>query len=247
MGKVAEYFAAGRHDGRVVEADGVAKAFGRVPVVFPVSFALDPGQGLALLGPNGSGKTTLLRMMASLLRPTAGRLRICGISVTENRREARSHVGVVGHDTYLYEDLTGYENLRFWARLQTRQATNMELAEALDAVGMRKSAHERVKTYSAGMKRRMGLARLLLFQPDLLLLDEPHASLDEEGQALVDALVESARVSERSVVIASHDHERALNLCDQVMVMESGRVTFQGDSKTWRRGGPMWMVDAAES
>src|SRR5581483_12188138 len=123
------------------------------------------GDGLVLLGPNGSGKTTLLRLLAGLERPTQGRV------------ETNARLFLLGHDSYLYDDLTGMENLRFSLRLAGVTADDVSMGAALASVDMLNAARDRCHGYSAGMKRRLGLARLLLLQPDILLLDEPHAAL----------------------------------------------------------------------
>ena len=234
-------------DEALVIADGVCRAFGRVPVLFPLSFTLTSGEALALLGPNGSGKTTLLRVLAGVVRSSAGELEVCGRVMPEDRRLVTRDIALVGHDSYLYDDLTGIENLKFSTSMRGASVPDMRLLEALHAVGMSRAATSRVRTYSAGMKRRVGLAGLLLLAPRLLLLDEPHASLDSEGQSLIDAIVYEAQGSGRGVVLASHDHARALALCSTVLVLDGGKVTYHGDSQEWRRRSPLWFAGPATS
>jgi len=228
------WFTETAHDSHL-RVNGVCKAYRGVPVLFPLSFEIGPGEALALLGPNGSGKTTLLRLIAGLERPSDGRVELS---------EASPGIGFAGHDSYLYEDLSGVENLRFAVQMGGLRRNDVEIGAALDAVGMRATARERVGGYSAGMKRRIGLARMLLFQPSILLLDEPHASLDGDGQALVDSLVRAARETGRQVVIASHDHERVVGLCSHVLCLSSGRVAFAGSSEAWKRTSPLFLIRA---
>jgi heme ABC exporter ATP-binding subunit CcmA len=237
----------GSENDALIAADGVCRAFGRVPVLFPLTFMLSSGQALALLGPNGSGKTTLLRMLAGVVRPSAGNLEVCGHVMPEDRRLVARDIAFVGHDSYLYDDLTGLENLKFSTSMRGASLPEMRLLEALDAVGMSQAATSRVRTYSAGMKRRVGLALLLLLGPRLLLLDEPHASLDVEGQSLIDAIVRKAQGSGRGVVLASHDHSRTLALCTSVLLLDGGRVTFHGESEEWRRRLPIWFAGGSTS
>ena len=208
----------------LLSAEGVCKAYGKVPVLYPVSFELGSGDGLALLGPNGSGKTTLLRLLAGVERPTAG-------SIEGADGTGQPRIGFSGHDSYLYDDLTGLENLLFFRTLARLPCDEIEVGACLETVGMREAAHKRVRTYSAGMKRRIGLARLLLAQPDIILLDEPHASLDPDGQRLVDALIMAARDAGRIVIFASHDRSRAVGLSTQVLCLESGRTVYQGPAQ----------------
>jgi ABC-type multidrug transport system ATPase subunit len=167
---------------------------------------------------------------------------VLGTHGYDDARGPAHRVGLVGHDTYLYEDLTGYENLRFFLSLTGTRVSEVDVGEALEAVSLRLAAQARVRSMSAGMKRRLALARLLLQQPDVLILDEPHASLDAEGQALIDDIVRAAKSRGRAVVIASHDQERALSLCEQVIVLDSGRVAYQGSSREWTAQPPMWLV-----
>lgn len=225
----------------LLEARGIGKAFRRVPVLFPLSFSLEPGDGLALLGPNGSGKTTLLRILAGLVRPTVGALRLCGRDLPFDA-SAGHLIGFAGHESHLYDDLTAIENLRFFASFGTERFSDFDLGEALAAVGLGRAACQRVGGYSAGMKRRLGFARILLLQPMLLLLDEPHASLDPAGQELVDEIVQTARAAQRTVIIASHDQERAARLCNRTIVLDGGRVLFQGDSSDWTARAPVRLV-----
>ena len=227
---------------RQLAVDGLCKAYGRVPALFPLSFTLEPGEGLALLGPNGSGKTTLLRLIAGVSRPSDGMIRFVD-SLSRGTVGRPIRVGLVGHDSYLYPDLTGFENLRFFLSLGHVGVSDLQVAGALDAVGMLAAANDRVASYSAGMQRRTGLARLLLAQPDLLLMDEPHASLDADGQALVDGLIEAAKASGRSVVIASHDQDRTLELCEEMIVLDGGRVSFQGLVSDWRAHRHIRLLD----
>jgi heme ABC exporter ATP-binding subunit CcmA len=232
-------------DGNVIEAEEVCKAYARIPVLYPLTFSLSQGSGLALLGPNGSGKSTLLRVLAGATPATGGALRICGYVLPDERRLALRQCIFVGHDSYLYDDLTGPENLRYFATMAGVATSDMVLAEVLDMVGLNPANRDRVRTYSAGMKRRLTLARILLTKPRLLLLDEPHASLDADGQALVDRLVRAALASGRGVIIASHDHQHALDLCDQVLVLDGGRVVFQGAAAAWREQAPIRLVGGA--
>lgn len=239
---ISAWFDSGPTLDRTLAAEGVCKAYGRVAVLYPVSFRLMSGQGLALLGPNGSGKTTLLRIVAGVTHPAAG-----GIGLVQDTddggQEPSFRVGFVGHDTYLYDDLTGYENLRFFTSLEGLKESDLRILEALDAVGMSSKGPLRVRAMSAGMKRRIALARVLLTQPDLLVLDEPSASLDPEGRNLVEDIVGAAKASGRWVIMASHDREWALSICESVLILEAGRVAFLGATAGLKSTSPtIWTV-----
>src|SRR5579884_3660300 len=247
MADLSGWFEPCRVSGAIVEADGVCRAYSRVPVLYPLSLELEGGEALAVLGPNGSGKTTLLRILAGATRPSAGSVTICGQRRQDDRRATASLVGFAGHDTYLYDDLTGIENLRFFCVLAGLKAGDIEVGQALELVGMTAAAGKRVRAYSAGMKRRLCLARILLLQPALLLLDEPHASLDAEGQSLVDAIVEAALATNRAVGIASHEEARVLGLSRRVLVLDRGREVFAGGVDEWKSTRPIWFQEGRQA
>jgi heme exporter protein A len=219
----------------VLEAKDVCRAFNGVPILFPTSIRLEGGQGLAVFGPNGSGKTTLLRLLAGLIRPSAGEVLINDVPPDGQIMRSTGLVGFVGHDSYLYDDLSGRENLRFFAAFATPRPSAMQIGEALERVGLAGAAQLRVRAYSAGMKRRLGLAKILLRNPKLLLLDEPHASLDADAAGLVDAVILDTIAAGGAVVIASHDLARVLTLCSRAMALNGGRVSFHGPTEALAR------------
>jgi heme exporter protein A len=185
-----------------------------------VDLDLAAGQCVAILGANGAGKTTLLRMFATLIRPLAGTLEICGHDVTQEAAKARAKIGYLGHDPQVYLDLTCSQNMEFFGDLHG--APRQSGAELLERVGLLLRSNDRVRDLSRGMVQRLGIARMLLSEPELLLLDEPHAGLDAQGQALLDAIISERRG--RGVVLITHDADRAATLADQVVRLEAGRL-----------------------
>lgn len=204
---------------------GLTKAFGGRRAVDGVDLALGQGERVAIVGPNGAGKTTLLRMAASLLRPDGGVLTIDGHPIPDQAARVRGQIGYLGHQPLLYLDLTAWQNLEFFAALYGVSGSRRRIEEMLDRVDLLPRAHDTVRTFSQGMSQRLGLARLLLHDPRLLLLDEPYAGLDAPGAALLDALLDEARGA-RAVVMVTHDLGRALAGADRVVVMRRGRVAF---------------------
>src|SRR5581483_8263548 len=164
--------------GPLVHVAGLRKLYGAHRVLDDVSLDVAGAEAVALLGANGAGKTTLLRILATLARPTRGAARVAGFDCCREPERVRERVGVVAHGLWVYDDLTALENLRFWATLAGLPARPQELQDALAAVELERAAHARVRTFSAGMKRRLSLARLVLAGPSVLLLDEPFAGLD---------------------------------------------------------------------
>ncbi|MGH2448039.1 MAG: ABC transporter ATP-binding protein, partial [Chloroflexota bacterium] len=171
-----------------IELHRISKLYGRTVALRSVSLALEAGQTLALLGPNGSGKSTLLRIIAGATSPTIGEGSILGHDLRKERLTLRGQVAMLAADSYLYDDLTAKENLRFIATMAGRKPSSREIMVLLDRVGLAETAHARARTFSSGMKRRLGLARLMLLQPRIVLLDEPYNNLDSPGVELVDQL-----------------------------------------------------------
>jgi heme exporter protein A len=218
-----------------LQLDGIAKIYGRTAALKAITLRLDQGETLALLGPNGSGKTTLLKIVAGAVSPSLGRGSIFGCDMAAERRQLRTQVSFLASETYLYDDLTALENLRFILTMAGRRASEEAVRRSLLRVGLHDHATERVRGYSSGMKRRLTLARLLLLDARLLLLDEPYNNLDAEGAELVDDLVRDIAREGRSVILSTHDRERGLALADRVALLERGRLAYSGPVHTFRR------------
>jgi heme exporter protein A len=193
-----------------IELDGVRRDFGERTGLAELSLRLEPGLSLAVLGPNGSGKSTLLRVLAGLLRPTAGTATVLGCSLPREGWRLRGRVGYLGHQPLLYRDLSGRENLRLAATLNglEERVAESRIAELLAAVGMERRADERTAELSAGMRQRIDICRAVLHEPELLLLDEPEAHLDADARSLAEPLIGAGIGPTR--VIVSHDRDRAL-------------------------------------
>jgi heme exporter protein A len=204
-----------------VELSGVTRVFGVVPAVVRVDLRVERGEAVLLRGPNGSGKSTLLRVVATALSPTYGGGSVLGFDLVRDREQIRRRVEFLGHRTRLYEDLTAAENLRFACNIHGVPAAGVP--EALERVGLAEVAAERVRGFSQGMRQRVAVARVLLRDADLLLLDEPYAGLDAEAGRLVDEAVREARERGRTVVLATHDVTRG-GLATRTLFMDRGRL-----------------------
>jgi heme exporter protein A len=207
---------------------GLWREFGEVPVLRDVSLDLRDGETLVVLGPNGAGKTTLLRVLATLLRPTAGDVSVLGCSLPRESWRARGRIGYLGHEPLLYRDLTGMENLLFAARLQgLGHGAPARIAELLERVRMSRRAGELVRNLSAGMVQRLAVCRAVLHDPELLLLDEPRSHLDPEAAALVEPLLAAMR--HRARVLVTHDIDSGLADADRVLALRAGgAVAYEG-------------------
>jgi heme exporter protein A len=202
-----------------IELDGLERRYGERVALADVTVRLEAGQTLAVLGGNGAGKTTLLRVLAGLLRPHRGRVRVLGADLPAERWQLPGQVGYLGHEPLLYRDLSGRENLRYHARLHG--VPQERVATVLGHVGMERRGDDPVRELSRGMVQRVAVARAILHEPPLLLLDEPRANLDPAAAELLEPLV--GRASGRTRVLVSHDVAGALAEADVVLRLKRGR------------------------
>ena len=217
-----------------VEIDDVTRHFGRRRALSHVTFTCRAGEIVGLFGPNGAGKSTLLGVLSTLVRPTGGEVRYGGRRARELGDALRGRIGVLGHDLFLYGDLTARENLVFFARLHGVAAADARADEALAAARLTDRAHDRVSGFSRGLRQRLALERALVHAPRLVLLDEPFTGLDDESSALLVARLRSLREAGRIVVMATHDFESADGVIDRAICLSQGRAATMADG-----GGPL--------
>lgn len=207
----------------VVDMEGVVAVMGGFPVLAGATLTVRRGEILLLQGPNGAGKTSLLRVCAGLVPIERGRGRILGIDVTTGRELVRPRVGLLGHTNGLYADLTVAQNVGFWAA--TVGATRDEVSSAMAMMGVDgRLADVRASKLSAGQKRRCALAALIVRRAELWLLDEPHAGLDAAGRDEIDSVLRAASSSGATIVLASHERERAAGLATRTVTVDGGLV-----------------------
>lgn len=211
-----------------VEARGLWKRYRGTWALRDVNLVVPSGQCICLVGPNGAGKTTLLRVLATATSPTRGHVAILGDSTRERAEAVRPRVGLFVAQAYVYGELTPVENLRFAAVMYGRTPTDAELRERLARVGLTRTADALVRTFSQGMLQRLALARAMLHDAPLMLLDEPYTALDQDGLRLVDGLIAELRAAGRTVIMATHLIERALEQSDRGVAIDGGRVVYDG-------------------
>jgi heme ABC exporter ATP-binding subunit CcmA len=200
----------------VIVANGLTHWFGTEHALDSVDLVVDTGEHVAVLGENGAGKTTLLRILATALRPTAGRLEIAGLDAHRERRRLRHYLGYTGHALGLYPALSAAENLEFFCDLQGTARSRVD--EVLETVGLSGAAGRRAGELSRGMQQRLGIARAILHEPPLLILDEPDASLGADAADLLTRVMDG-----KTVVLATHDHALANRLCPRTLELRHGR------------------------
>src|ERR1700736_2674164 len=209
-----------------VAIEGVWKFFGDFPALRDISFTVDGGACLALLGRNGAGKTTLLRILAGLSKAARGSITILG---KDARAEAtRQKIGVLGHGIGVYEELSAFENLRLFARLYGIADPNKTVREWLERTGLERVQDGLVREFSRGMRQRLAIARAFLHDPKLLLLDEPFTSLDDRAIALLQSVLREARERGAAVVMSTHQLREALELASDVALLQKGRLAHAG-------------------
>jgi heme exporter protein A len=211
-----------------LELRGVVRRYGERDALSGVDVTLRTGQTLVVFGPNGAGKTTLLRVLATLLRPHEGSVEVLGRALPDEAWAVRGRIGLLAHEPLLYRELTARENLRYHARLHG--AREERVGELLDAVHMSRRADEPLRTLSRGMVQRVAIARTVLHEPELLLLDEPYANLDPAAVELVAPLIGPA--GDRARVVCSHDPGGGLAEADLVLGLRGGRPVLLAEASS---------------
>jgi heme exporter protein A len=222
-----------------VAIEGVWKFFGDYPALRDISFAVDGGACLALLGRNGAGKTTLLRILAGLSKAARGSVTILG---KDARAEiTRQKIGVLGHGIGVYEELSAYENLRLFSRLYGIADPSKTAREWLERTGLDRVRDGLVREFSRGMRQRLAVARAFLHNPSLLLLDEPFTALDDRAIKVLQELLKSALQQGRTVIMSTHQLREALELATDVVLINRGKLAFRGERTREMAEDPGWL------
>jgi ABC-2 type transport system ATP-binding protein len=216
----------------------VNKHFGRRTVLKGLDIKVSDGEIVALMGPNGAGKTTLLRILSTLTEPSSGSVLLDGTDVHDDPVVARKRIGVVGHSTYTYDDLTALENLRFYWSMNGLPAKDFEEQgkRILQRVGLAHRMNDRAAIFSRGMRQRLAVARALIHDPKSLLLDEPFSSLDQKGIDILSQILAEERSKGCSILIVTHDVQRISALADRADILKDGKITKSFASDSIRKG-----------
>jgi heme ABC exporter ATP-binding subunit CcmA len=210
---------------RAIEARELSKSFGAYTALKGIDLEVNYGESVVILGPNGAGKTTLIKVLATIMKPSAGKLTIDGLSYKKQAEEIRRRIGVVTHDTFLYSNLSAYENLDFYCRMY--DVAKERIQEVVIMVGMTSRLYDRVSTLSRGMQQRLSIARAMLHQPTIILLDEPETGLDQQALSMLWTVVKGQGAEKRTVVLTTHNLERGLDMGDRIVILNRGQVVFQ--------------------
>jgi heme exporter protein A len=222
-----------------VAIEGVWKFYGDYPALKDISFSVDGGACLALLGRNGAGKTTLLRILAGLSKTAKGSITILGADARAEK--TRQRIGVLGHGIGVYEELSAYENLRLFARLYGMTDPRKTAMEWLERTGLERVRDGLVREFSRGMRQRLAVARAFLHNPSLLLLDEPFTALDDRAIAVLQDLLKSALAEGRTIIMSTHQLREALELATDVALINRGKLAFRGERTREMLEDPGWL------
>ncbi len=191
-----------------------------------IDLAINQGDFVTLLGANGAGKTTLMHIVAGLSKPTAGEVTINGYRLADSAAQLRRVIGLVSHKTLLYDDLTAAQNLNFYARLYDLPTPGPRIETVIKQVGLWGRQYEPVRTYSRGMQQRLAIARAILHNPPILLLDEPDTGLDQHATGMLGELLSAVGISQRTILMTTHNLERGLSLGSRVVILARGKIAY---------------------
>lgn len=208
-----------------LEVRGLTRAFGVRKALDDVSFDLPEGAFLSIFGPNGAGKTTLVKVLTTLLNPSAGTAKVCGLDVVKDAVDLRHRIGLISHNPLLYPDLTAEENLLFFAEMYGVPNGAERVHELLESVELDHRRLDLTRTFSRGMLQRLSIARALLHHPEILFLDEPYSGLDPHAMDILDTLIAQIR-GDHTFIMISHDLSKGLELCSHALILANGRVVL---------------------
>ena len=207
-----------------IQSVNLSKAYGYYKIFEDLSFSIEGGECFALFGPNGAGKTTLLQVLATLTRPTSGRFEILGYDGITQKSIIRSSVMILAHGSHLYDDLNAIENLQFACALRGQSLSLPEITRALDFVNIGAFQDLKIRFFSAGMKKRLGLAKVFLTQPKVLFLDEPYNALDDAGVVITNDLIRDLLKKDGTVFMTTHDRTKATQVASQAGTLHQGAL-----------------------
>lgn len=214
-----------------IAVKNLVKTFGAFYALRNISLQIAPGECVTIFGPNGAGKTTFLRILAAISRPSGGEILIDGQPLRDATLSHHRRLGVIGHQSFLYDDLTAAENLLFYAKLYDVPHPSQRVNEVLSEVGLRERAQDRVRAFSRGMQQRLTIARAMLHQPSLLFLDEPYTGLDQHAASMLTGWLQQLRSERRTILLITHDLEQGLALADRIVIFLRGQVAWEKSTR----------------
>ena len=213
-----------------IDAISLRKSYGNFEALRGLNLKVESGKACTIFGPNGAGKTTLIKLLATLITPSSGELRICGFDAKKEVNNIRSTIGVISHDPYLYDNLTAFENIVFFGTLYGIEDINEKAHSVIEQIGLKKRMNDMVRTFSRGMKQRLTVARAIVNDPKVLLLDEPYTGLDQHGANIFGEMLSELKSHSRTILMTTHNIDEGLGISDKIAIMTHGKIVF--DSPT---------------
>jgi len=210
-----------------IEIQGLTKSFGSRLALKGIDLKMSEGECVTIFGPNGAGKTTLIKVLATLSKPSDGKVHLAGLNIRKDAVPIRRKIGVVSHQTFLYDNLTTYENLKFYGIMYDVSNLEQRILEVIDLVGIKARLHDRVGILSRGMQQRLSIARAIIHNPSIMLLDEPETGLDQHAVTMLSELLTAVSSGNRTTLMTTHNLERGLELANRVMILDSGRIVYE--------------------
>jgi heme exporter protein A len=207
-----------------IETHELTKRYGYRPVLSGLDLCVKPGEFVVLFGPNGAGKSTLIRILCTLMKPSGGTAKVAGYDIADDPDGVRARIGLIGHSSYLYEDLTAVENMRFYLRMRGVDAVERRMSDALQVTGLERAMSNQVRTFSTGMKKRLCIARVVADPPHILFLDEPYSGLDEEGIRMLNCFLLTLKTEGCTVFMVTHHREQGIATGDRTLYLEDGKL-----------------------
>jgi ABC-2 type transport system ATP-binding protein len=225
----------------MIQVNKLNKSFDTIHALKGISFHIPQGECYGLLGPNGAGKTTTLSIMSTIIEPDDGEVTIAGYDLKKNSLDCRMNIGVVTQEIALYNELSAYDNLLFWAGMYKIPGKELKrrINETIDLLGLTDRINDKVKTYSGGMKRRINIGTALLHRPKILFMDEPTVGIDPQSRNLIFEVVEQLHKEGTTIIYTTHYMEEAERLCDRIGIMDNGEIIAQGTLNELKKLGSM--------
>jgi ABC-type multidrug transport system ATPase subunit len=220
-----------------IQAEGLKKSFGNFDALCGVDLHVKRGEFMTLFGPNGAGKTTLIKLLATLTSPTSGTLSVYGYDVRKDVNNIRSVIGVISHDPYLYDNLSAFENIKFFGTLYGLDDVDNRARSVIKQVGLERRMNDLVRTFSRGMKQRLTVARAIVHEPKILLLDEPYTGLDQHGAQIFGEMLSNLKSQRRTILMTTHNIEEGLDLSDRIGILAKGKIVLDCSKTEIQRSG----------
>ncbi|KAF1305521.1 ABC transporter ATP-binding protein [Candidatus Enterococcus willemsii] len=231
----------------VLSIQNVSKKIGNKQIIHGATFHVEKGEIVGLLGPNGAGKTTLIRMIVGLMKHNGGQINILDYSLDTNFKEAMTEVGAIIENPEFYNYMTGYENLMQYARMSKKEVNKVEIERIIAQVHLENNINQKVKTYSLGMRQRLGVAQALVHQPHLLVLDEPMNGLDPKGMREFREMILLLKANGVSVLVSSHQLSDIEQLADRLVILQKGKITHQVTMAEIHGSGRALLLDTTDN